>query len=256
MANSLDECESILAAERASKGRVFGVQNRAYTAAMWTMHKIIAEGGIGTPTTVQTNGLEGTELILRMGSLRTDAKGVVGTQMFHNLYLVPWLIGDEIHSIVSDVSRGPNSRLFAADENAAAIIRYRGGAMHLAFGTLGRPSDVTEHTVHVQGTEGELRSERVGDQDHRRELLYIARRGDSSWEQVPLRNPQARGYEFAQMWRDFMTALRTGGEPMMTTASAIQAMVWVDELYRSASERTAPEVRLRDTPERGEERAR
>lgn len=53
-----------------------------------------------------------------------------------------------------------------------------------------------------------------------------------------------------------MTALRTGGEPMMTTASAIQAMVWVDELYRSASERTAPEVRLRDTPERGEERAR
>jgi hypothetical protein len=58
------------------------------------------------------------------------------------------------------------------------------------------------------------------------------------------------------MWRDFMTALRTGGEPMMTTASAIQAMVWVDELYRSASERTAPEVRLRDTPERGEERAR
>lgn len=51
--------------------------------------------------------------------LRTDSHRVVRTRMFDNLHVVTWLFGDEIRTIDSAVSRGPGSRLFAADENAS-----------------------------------------------------------------------------------------------------------------------------------------
>ena len=79
MAVDLAECERMLAAERASAGHLFVVQNRVYTDAMQRMREVIAGGGIGTPLLIQTNGLEGAELIQRMPSLRTDPRGVVGS---------------------------------------------------------------------------------------------------------------------------------------------------------------------------------
>jgi predicted dehydrogenase len=239
MADSLRDCRAMVRAARRAGHRLFVVQNRVYTDAMEEMGRRIRAGDIGDVLSVTTEGLEGGELLDRMPSLRRDRRGVMGTQMMHQLYVVPFLTGQEPELVSAMTASHPGSGLVAPDGTAAVTVRYR-GFIHNMIGTFERGSNLNHHRVRVIGTRGELRSERVGAQEKRRELLYHVPHGGREELPVELENPSVRSREFGKMWGDYLGAIAQAREPRMTTATAMLAMQGMDRMYRSARRHGRP----------------
>ncbi|HEX3732623.1 MAG TPA: Gfo/Idh/MocA family oxidoreductase [Mycobacteriales bacterium] len=240
MGNNLSECDLMVEAETASDGRLFIVQNRAYTDAMKAMRKMIADGAVGTVLCIKSEGLEGEELLNRMPSIRTDERGVIGTQAEHQTYMGPLLVGSDIASVNINTHKRPDTNMLAPDGTADGTFTYANGVRHLLFHTLERGSLPSEHNLEIIGTEGKLRSFRTGPQNRRIEVLQWQRANSQIWENVDLTDARVRSREFAAMWADYLNAALTGSEPMMTTEMARRSIHIVDKMYESAALGGAP----------------
>ena len=241
MAESLADCDRMIEAAENSTGRLFVVQNRAYTDAMQTAKKLIDEGAIGDLMCIKTEGLSGEELQKRMPSIRTDEHGTMGTDTQHQTYMGPFLADSDITSVNAIASKRPDTDMVAPDATAVGNFSYANGVQHSFINTFERGRlPAAEHNMEIIGTEGKLRSFRTGPQDARIEALQIQRPGSQEWEDVELADARVRSREFAAMWTDYLNAARTDGEPMMTTENGRRSIQIVDKMYESASRNGAP----------------
>jgi len=234
MADSLSLCDQMIETAESSAGRLFIVQNRVYTDAMQTMRRLIDDGAIGDIQEVRTQGLEGEELLARMPSIREDERGVIATQAVHQTYVVPWLIDRVLNSVEVSIGKRPDSRMKAPDATAEGILMYEGipHRLHCTFEVEGK-DEPPVHTLEVIGTRGSLYSYRDGPQHDRKELL-LYRRHDREYGPVHLAHPEARSYEFSEMWRDYLDAIAEGRPAKTTTESARRSIDVVESMYRSA----------------------
>lgn len=240
MAMSVAECDAMIAVAGASTVSLFVVQNRLYTGAMGKAREMIHAGEIGDVIHVLTEGYEGEELAQRMPSMTVDANGVIRTQMMHQTYVVPGLLGREITSVnVRSNNRG-RVPMRALDVTASAIFTYDDGTIQTSIGTFGLSDGRTEHNLEIHGTDGDLRSTRVGGSGDRREILQHRCRGEQEWHDVKLREPRVLGPEFSAMWSAYAHSIHTGVEPPTTVAAARRSMVIIDAMYRSAALRGKP----------------
>lgn len=235
MATNVAECDAMITAAEASAGSLFVVQNRLYTAAMRKATDMIAAGEVGEVIHVLTEGYEGEELARRMPSITTDSDGVIRTQMMHQTYVVPGLLGRAITSVNVRSNSHGSVPMAASDVTATAILTYSDGTIQTSVGTFGLSDGRTEHNLEIHGTKGDLRSTRVGGRGDRREILQHRPHGQQDWADVELDNPAVLGPEFAGMWRAYLRSIRSGEDPPTTVAAARHSMVVVDAMYESAA---------------------
>lgn len=233
MAMSVTECDAMIATADTSAGKLFVVQNRLYTDAMRKAAEMITDGMLGQIMKVKTEGYEGEETLERMEHVKTDPDGVIRTQMMHQTYVVPGLIGQEITNLAvmsNDLGCVP---MVASDVNASAMFAYSGRTLQTSVGLFGLSKKRNEHNMEIFGTAGELRSTRIGDRGDRHEILQYRPSGHD-WTEVKLDNTAVLGPEFAAMWRDYVHSIRTSEAPKTTVEEARYSMVVVDAMYESA----------------------
>ncbi|MBX7442947.1 MULTISPECIES: Gfo/Idh/MocA family protein [unclassified Arthrobacter] len=263
-------CEKPIAVELASAERMVqacdqaGVKlgvlfQRRFWPAAQRIRAAIDDGTVGRPILGQCSVMlhRDPEYYSRdawRGTWANDGGGVLMTQAIHYIDLLQWFMGDvaEVYGRINTYKHGDHIEV---EDSATAVITFTSGAMAtLEASTAVSPSLGAQ--VRITGETGASASltEFPEGSDGRVDLWAVAGRvrtepahPEGAEPNVPLAaiNGQLIPHHTAQV-RDFVRALREGGEPAITGRDATKALRILLAVYESS--RTGSPVRFAPLP--------
>lgn len=255
LASTLADCDEIIAAAR--QAQVTGTticQRRFYRPAM-RLKQAIVEGKIGKPILGTVNMLGWRDMAYYAsdpwrGTWAGEGGGVLVNQAPHQLDLLLWYLG-EIDEVVAcwDTLNHPGLEV---DDTALGLIRFRSGALgNIVVSNSQNPA--LFGNVRVHGSNGAS----VGVQTDGGAMFIAGMSGISEppvndlWtvpgEEDRLAEYQAADSEFfnsvdglyhyhAEQLADFLAAIKTGSEPLITLADGRRTVELFTAIYRSQAE--------------------
>ncbi len=237
MATTTVEADDMLAAVEKA-GICFSViHNRRYSPVSATVLKLVADGAIGEPFLIRSEGLgsghypgtSGYDPDWRTKSERAGG-GCLLDNGYHNIYIARELMGSPVQSAYGCI--GTYRHEITVDDTACVLLSHENGgitSIQIAWSSVGGGKHVEE----IHGTEGTIH---VGGRD---EPVRLCRNGE--WTQpelvdVPLQN-------FAGVFNDYIAALAEGADVPTSGAEARENLRVIEAAYDSAKRGQA--VRLR-----------
>jgi predicted dehydrogenase len=212
------EFDRVAVAAAAAGLQVLVAENYHYKPLAKALRRVLAEERLGRLLFLQVNALK----TQKAEGWRTDPGLAGGGALFEGG--VHWIsllahLGPEVRRVSAVIPRGR-----APEKSVALVLEYEGGAL----GTLSYSWEVPARLGGLRisklyGSEGSATFESNG--------LFLAMGGRRPWIHVPgLRD--LLGYR--GMFRDFLSALRTGRPPDFRLEDARRDVELIEEAYRSA----------------------
>jgi predicted dehydrogenase len=208
------------AARRASR-QLFVAENYYYKPVVRTLRSMLREGLIGEPRFLDVKALK----TQRTENWRDDPDLALGGALYEGgIHWIAFLAGLGLDIASVDGFRPGNDT--GLDREMLVVVRYVEGAVGALFFSWATPSVLKGVRLsHIYGTRGTIRFESNG--------LFVLALG----ERRRLAFPGVRDLTGTRaMFRDFLTAMRTGREPEYTTALARRDLELVEGVYRTAAE--------------------
>lgn len=228
MGVTLEECERLAEAERASANILMIAQNQRFHAAHVKARELIASGAIGRVLTVQaafSHGGPSMDANSWFLSKSTGRLGVLGDLGVHKIDLVRFLTGQEITAISAVVDtldkKSRDGGRIDLDDNAACLFRLSGGAignLTVSWTAYGKPDVSTR----ICGTLGTLELLRTFE-----EPLVLYRPGTEP-EQIAVESNTNSGVVDA-----FISAIVSGAPSPVSAASVLPSMRALFAAYES-----------------------
>ena len=207
------------AAARSARRRVLVAENYHYKPLARTLRRLLAEDAIGELLFLHVNALKRQDAA---GWRREPTLAGGGALFEGGIHWVSFLA--HLGPVVRDV-RGFASREGGVERGVTAVFEYEGGAVGTLLYSWEVPSPLGPlRGSHLYGRAGSIAFESnglvVGVWGHRKRLLFpgvndlVGRRA---------------------MWRDFVRALREGGEPEYDLAHARHDLELVERIYATMS---------------------
>lgn len=209
------DCDQVAAVQAETGRRVFVAENYCYKPLATTLRKVVASGDIGELRFVHVNAVK-----LQLQSGWRNDPGETGGALFeggiHWIDLVANL-GPRVRSARGVRSGDPRT----PERSMVVVVAYEGGGVGTLFHSweIGSPLRGLRLS-RIYGTAGSVAFESNG--------LFVAVYGRRKCLLFPGLHDVA-GYK--GMFRDFLDALETGREPLMTLARARQDLEWVEAAY-------------------------
>ena len=214
------------AARHASR-QVFVAENYYYKPVLRTLRAMLRERVIGEPRFLDIKALK----TQRTGNWRDDPDVALGGALYEGgIHWIAFLAGLGLD--IAGVHGFRPGDAAGLDREMLVVVRYVGGAVGALFFSWATPSLLKGVRLsHIYGTEGSIRFESNG--------LFVLALG----KRRQLEFPGVRDLTGSRaMFRDFLTAIRTGGEPEYTTALARRDLELVEGAYRTAAEHAFPSL--------------
>ncbi|GAA4430652.1 Gfo/Idh/MocA family oxidoreductase [Georgenia halophila] len=232
---SVAAADRILAAERRT-GRTLSVASqRRFAAENQFLHRAVREGAFGTvtATTVEVALWRSQEYFdsgAWRGTWELDGGGALMNQGVHLVDLALWLLG-EVEEVYAHAGTLAHERIDVEDA-VTITARLRSGALMTFLATTAAYGDLPIRMA-VMGDGGAVvtESERI--------TRFTTRSEIELPELEPVDQPLAQ-------LRDFVTAVETGGRPLVTGAEARAAVAFIEAVYESG--RTGRPVRPAGLP--------
>jgi UDP-N-acetyl-2-amino-2-deoxyglucuronate dehydrogenase len=157
LAASLNDCDMMLAAARASGARIAVISQRRWYEPVQRMNAAIDAGKIGRPvlgTFVMYSWRDPSYYLSDpwRGRWDTEGGGVLVNQSPHMIDLLQWLMHDEVAE-VSGYWANLNHPSVAVEDSAVAILRFKNGGLGSIVTSLAQKPGI--HTkVHIHGSNG------------------------------------------------------------------------------------------------------
>lgn len=251
MATSLQECEDMVSAARASGKRLMIGHNQRYAPAHQKAREMIASGVIGDVLTFLTTfGHSGPEIWTGTASSwffdkNKAAFGALADLGIHKADLIHYLTGDEIVEASAFVGtldkKTPDGAPISVDDNAICIMRLRKGGMGIlrASWTFYGQED---NSTRIYGAKGVLRV-----YDDPRQSLILEKR-DGAIERFELDHITTNAEQTSGNRRTtgvidaFIESILTGKPSLAEGEEAVKAMRAIFAAARSAEEGRAVRV--------------
>jgi UDP-N-acetylglucosamine 3-dehydrogenase len=214
------------AARRTSR-QVFVAENYYYKPVLRTLRAMLREGVIGEPRFLDIKALK----TQRTENWRDDPHLAVGGALYEGgIHWLAFLAGLGLD--VASVHGFRPGNAAGLDREMLVVVRYVEGAVGALFFSWAVPSLLKGVRLsHIYGTHGSIRFESNG--------LFVLALG----RRHRLKFPDVRDLTGSRaMFRDFLAAIRSGGEPEYTTALARRDLELVEEAYRTAAEHASHAV--------------
>lgn len=269
LAASLEDCDAILTA--AKENNVVGAticQRRFYRPAM-RVKKAIEDGKIGKPILGTVNMLGWRDMAYYRsdpwrGTWKGEGGGVLINQAPHQLDLLLWYMGeiDEVYGMWDTL----NHPELEVDDTAAAIIRFKSGAIgNIVVSNSQNPA--LFGNVRVHGSNGAS----IGVQTDGGAMFIAGMSGiteppvNDLWT-IPGEEDQLPAYKqsdsdffngvdmvyyHTEQLRDFIDAIRSGREPLITLEDGRRTVELITAIYRSNRDKKTVKFPL--VPENGED---
>ena len=211
------------AARRASR-QVFVAENYYYKPVLRTLRVMLRDGVIGQPRFLDITALK----TQRAEDWRDDPDLALGGALYEGgIHWIAFLAGLGLD--VASVHGFRPGNATGLDREMLVVVRYVEGAVGALFFSWAIPSLLKGVRLsHIYGTHGSIRFESNG--------LFVLALG----RRRQLKFPGVRDLTGSRaMFRDFLTAIRAGGEPEYTTALARRDLELVEDAYRTAAEHTS-----------------
>lgn len=204
--------EAVRAAQKQTGGRVMVAENYCYKPLARTLREVLASGAVGEPRFIQVNALK----LERGSDWRSDAAGTGGGALFeggiHWVDLIAHL-GPKVRAV--RVVRAGDRGL---ERSSLVVFEYDGGAVGTLTHSWETPSWLRGLQLsRISGTRGSIVFESNG-------LFVLAPSGLILPGLADL-----AGY--GAMLRDFVEALDTGQEPLMTLDRAQRDLEMIENAY-------------------------
>lgn len=208
------------AAHRASR-QVFVAENYYYKPVLRTLRAMLREGVIGEPRFLDIKALK----TQRTENWRDDPDVALGGALYEGgIHWIAFLAGLGLD--VASVHGFRPGNAAGLDREMLVVVRYVEGAVGALFFSWATPSLLKGVRLsHIYGTQGSIRFESNG--------LFVLALG----RRRQLKFPGVRDLTGSRaMFRDFLRAIRTDGEPEYTMALARRDLELVEGAYRTAAE--------------------
>jgi len=238
MATTVAEADEMLAAVQKA-GICFSViHNRRYSPVSATLRTLVADGAIGTPFLIRSEGLgkghypgtPGYDPDWRTKSERAGG-GCLLDNGYHNLYTARELMGSPVQSVYGCI--GTYRHDITVDDTACVLLSHENGgitSVQIAWSSVGGG----QHVEEIHGTEGTIQITR-GDAPVR-----LCRAADE-WTEPALADVPLQS--FAGVINDYLNALTEGAEVPTSGAEARENLRIIESAYESA--KTGEAVQLR-----------
>jgi predicted dehydrogenase len=214
------------AARRASR-QVFVAENYYYKPVLRTLRSMLREGVIGEPRFLDIKALKTQST----QDWRNDPDLALGGALYEGgIHWIAFLAGLGLD--VASVHGFRPGSASGLDREMLVVVRYTEGAVGALFFSWATPALLKGVRMsHIYGTKGTIRFESNG--------LFVLALGDRR----RLTFPGVRDLTGSRaMFRDFLTAIRTGAAPEYTTALARRDLELVEAAYRTADEHASPSL--------------
>ncbi|HJQ29660.1 MAG TPA: Gfo/Idh/MocA family oxidoreductase [Rubrobacter sp.] len=259
---TLKAADRLLAAQRATGGRVAVVSQHRFDAATRIVHEAVSNGEFGRLTSgsaevrwwrsqsyYDSGGWRGT--------WELDGGGVLINQAIHSIDLLQWLMGPVVE-VTAYTGLLAHERI-EVEDTAVAILKFAGGALGTIVATTAAYPGLTAR-IAVHGDRGSA----VIDDDELR-YFHVAGEGqegeaygggENQAEQVMERNgasgsgpgagadPGSLSMAHRDQIQDFVEAVRQGREPSINVEEASKPLAIISAIYESV--RTGGPVRIQE----------
>jgi predicted dehydrogenase len=211
------------AARRAAR-QLFVAENYYYKPVLRTLRAMLREGVIGEPRFLDIKALK----TQRTENWRDDPDLAVGGALYEGgIHWIAFLAGLGLD--IASVHGFRPGNAAGLEREMLVVVRYVEGAVGALFFSWAAPSLLKGVRLsHIYGTHGSIRFESNG--------LFVLALG----RRRRLTFPGVRDLTGSRaMFRDFLAAIRRGGEPEYTTALARRDLELVEGAYRTAAEYAA-----------------
>ncbi len=238
MATSVEECDRILEAARASRVKVMIMFGQRFRVCNMEARRLVQEGTIGKVRMIQ-------EQILASGGLASlppwqalpENYGIFLGHAVHNIDRIRWITGAEIASVSAHVQRDPQT---GNEVSTMALLSLTNGAMVTLWASWAIPAP-----VFPRGTSGALISGETGNLDL--DAYGELRLGkDNSWKIVAEQEPidwvgqgalspiRMKAYQMQD--QEFIDSILEDRTPSVTGEDGRTAVEVATAAYRSAAE--------------------
>jgi predicted dehydrogenase len=214
------------AARRASR-QVFVAENYYYKPVLRTLRSMLREGVIGEPRFLDIKALK----TQRTHDWRNDPDLALGGALYEGgIHWIAFLAGLGLD--VASVHGFRPGNASGLEREMLVVVRYTEGAVGALFFSWATPALLKGVRMsHIYGTKGTIRFESNG--------LFVLALGNRR----RLTFPGVRDLTGSRaMFRDFLTAIRTGAQPEYTTALARRDLELVEAAYRTAGGHASPSL--------------
>ncbi len=211
MAVTMDECDQMIEAEARSCHLLQVGLTGQYRPPLRTAKRFLDTNALGP--VIQALAFVSARLDYDEWGrhMRTRAMGG-GAWLGDCVHAIDWvthLVGTKAVSVTAMI--GSYAHYMSADDTATALIRYANGVAGVVVyaGTSNGPED--DVGINVHGTNGRLQVQ-FGSSEHPSSLVRVGQ--DGSWHELEI-DPSN---DFAEQYRDFVTAIQTGERPPASSA--------------------------------------
>jgi predicted dehydrogenase len=237
---TISRAETLVAAARAGGVKLGVILQHRHKPAAERLARALFDGELGAPVGASANVRlwrpQGYYDEPGRGTRARDGGGVLLTQAIHTLDVLLWLAGDAAE-VKAFATTTPVHRMECEDLVCAAV-RWESGALGVVEATTaaypGAPERIeligTLGTATLAGTSLELRW-------HDGRFETLAADGSAGGAGA---DPMAFPHDYhREVWRSFLDAVQTGGEPRVNGEEALRVHRFIDAMLASAASPSA-----------------
>ncbi len=238
MATTVEDCDRIIAAAKASGSKVMIMFGQRFRDCNIEAHRLVREGAIGEIRMIQEQILAGGGLAaLPPWQSQPQNVGVFLGHAVHNIDRIRWITGEEIVSVTAHMQRDADS---GNEVSTMALLALTNGAMATIWSSWQMASPVfprTASAAHIAGEQGNLDLDAYGELRLGRgtEWSVVAVQPSIDWAGEGALSP-VRMEAYRRQHQEFIDAIREDRPPSVTGEDGRAAVEVAVAAYQSAAE--------------------
>lgn len=238
MATTVEDCERILAAVRASRVRLMIMFGQRFRDCNIEAHRLVQAGAIGRVRMIEERILAGGGLAsLPAWQSQPQNVGIFIGHAVHNIDRIRWITGAEITSVCAQVERDPAS---GNEVSTMALLSLSSGAMATIWASwqiVAPAFPRSASSAWIAGEEGNLDLDAYGELRLGRggEWSVAAVQAQIDWAGQGALSP-VRMEAYRRQHQEFVDAVLEDREPSVTGEDGRAAVAVAVAAYRSAAE--------------------
>lgn len=240
MATSVDDCDRILHAARASRVKLMIMFGQRFRLINREAHRLIREGAIGRVTMIHGFTLNpGGLASLPPWQSRPENRGSFFAHGVHNIDQVRWFTGDEVSTVSARIQCDSPS---GNEVSTMAVLGLRGGAMASLWVSWSVPAPGfprSGFSAQVVGESGILDLDAYGALRLGREGQWttVAEQPPIDWKGKGMLDP-ARMEAYARQGQEFLDSIRQDRDPSVTGEDGRASVAIALAAYQSSESQT------------------